>query len=306
MLLRRILAALLLGIAIVSAAQAQRYVVFSVTGKVSLSEKGRSVSLTPRRTLTASDRINIGKESCVVLLEEKASKMHSFTTPGQASISQLVERTGTQTKQLSKQYMGYLTKRLFSPSSQKLTHPDTYMQAMATSYRSTSSDSLLLNTLCRMIPEGKAVTRAEEWITDGRLPVVSGMDVSFDLVDCTTGKVVGNDVGIETSCYVRVHNKTEEMLYVNVLNLDAGGGKYLVLPVDEASLCAHLIVPAKSTVSFNAEPFIFSGEADEETFLLVATKEPLDFSILMSPIASDGKGKTLPVGLYRNIYNVTE
>ncbi|MBR1733292.1 MAG: hypothetical protein IJ729_06110, partial [Alloprevotella sp.] len=79
MQLRRITAALLLAVAIVSATEAQRYVVFSVTGKVSLSEKGRSVPLTVRRTLTASDRINIGGESCVVLLEEKRGKMYSFT-----------------------------------------------------------------------------------------------------------------------------------------------------------------------------------------------------------------------------------
>jgi hypothetical protein len=58
-----------------------------------------------------------------------------------------------------------------------------------------------------------------------------------------------------------------------------------------------------STVSFKSEPFIFSEEPMKETFILIATQEPVDFSILMNPIPRHA-GKPMKSGFYRNTYQV--
>ena len=73
--------------------------------------------------------------------------------------------------------------------------------------------------------------------------------------------------------------------------------------MDEAASCAHLLVPAKSTVSFKSEPFIFSEEPMKETFILIATQDPVDFSILMSPIRNNGN-MPMRSGLYKHSYQV--
>jgi hypothetical protein len=87
------------------------------------------------------------------------------------------------------------------------------------------------------------------------------------------------------------------------LDIDEKGNKYLVLPVDSAATCAHLLVPPMSTISFKSDPFIFSDNPIKETFILMATQDPVDFSILMNPIKK-GRAKPIKLGVSRNIYQV--
>jgi hypothetical protein len=58
-----------------------------------------------------------------------------------------------------------------------------------------------------------------------------------------------------------------------------------------------------STVSFKKEPFIFGDEPSEETLLLMAVREPVDFSIVMDHIKTGGKS-TMRLGLNRRFYQV--
>jgi hypothetical protein len=88
-----------------------------------------------------------------------------------------------------------------------------------------------------------------------------------------------------------------------MLDIDRQGNKYLVLPMDAAASCAHLLVPAMSTVSFKKEPFVFGDEPSVETLLLMAVREPVDFSIVMAPMTVTGKS-TMPVGISRRFYRV--
>ena len=141
-------------------------------------------------------------------------------------------------------------------------------------------------------PSGRE-TKAGQLLTDMIRPYVD--EIRFD--------ALGNAVGIKkgTSGKKVMLSAHMDQIGLIVLDIDENGGKYLVLPVDEAALCAHLLVPPESTVSFTSEPFEFMDAKSKEAFLLVATEEPVDFSILMSPIRGNG-GKPLKSGLYRNIY----
>ena len=275
------------------------YLVYSVVGNVKILRGKASETLAPRTSLKGKSRICIGKESAVTILDERNSKMYSFTTQGTKTVEELLKATKN-SKSLSRQYVSYLVKNLFSKESKHLSHPSNYMQATATSYRATATDSLLLNNLAQSIltQEGGSIEEAIIW---QNAPISSSLNVWFELISCETGEPLGQSVKEETSCYVRVHNETSEPLYVNILNIDDFGEKYLVLPVDEAATCAHLLVPAESTVGFTSEPFEFATTSSSETFLLVATEEPVDFSILMNTIHANGS-KTIRTGLYRVKY----
>ena len=283
----------------VQAISAADYLVYSVIGDIQMVQNNKKVSLSARQTINSQTRIAIGKESAVNVLDEKNSKLYSFTTPGTYTVAALIQDAKTP-KSLSSQYVSYLVKQLFSKESHSLKHPDTYMQTTATSYRATSTDSLLLNKLS-FIAQGNGINTVENALVDNKVYVIGDFDVWFELVSCTTGMPITKYVEKNTNCYVRVHNKSQIPVYVNILNVDEKGKKYLVLPVDEAALCSHLLVPAQSTVSFTSEPFQFADAHSKEAFLLLATEDPVDFSILMSPIQGNG-GKHIKSGLYRNLY----
>lgn len=285
-----------------SALQAQTYTVYSTIGTTRIVEGKKSVPLTPRKQINTKMRLYIGAESAVTVLDEKNNKMYSFSTEGTFLVGQLVSKASNKGRSISKQYMSYLVKQLFSEGSQKMTHPDTYMQVTATSYRSASSDSMLIRRIVESLPPAEGLT-TEQLLCNPANTLQTDMDVRFELVSCDTGFEIKDKVEGNTGSYVRVHNNTEEALYVNVLNIDRLGNKYLILPVDEAATCAHLLVPPMSTVSFKSEPFIFSEEPSEESFILIATQDPVDFSILMNPIKG-GKGKSMKSGLSRKHYRV--
>lgn len=281
--------------------QAQTYTVYSVIGSAKIVKGKSTIQLQPRKQLSTDTHLLIERESAVTILDEKNAKMYSFATEGSHTVRQLVDMTRGSVKNISKQYMSYLVKQLFSDGSQYMSHPDTYMQVTATSYRSATSDSMLLCRMTQLLSGANGTV--EQLLCSPNSKQETDMDVSFELVSCDTGFPISNNVKSNTGGYVRVHNKTNEAVYVNVLDIDDKGNKYLVLPVDSAATCAHLLVPPMSTVSFKSEPFIFSDEPANETFVLIATLEPVDFSILMNPIYHGGNNG-MKSGIYRNFYHV--
>ena len=284
---------------------AQSYTVYSVVGTARWHNGKTMVPLKARKVVSAQTKLQLGEESAVTVIDEKNAKMYSFTSAGVNTVADLIKNLKGNAKSLSKQYLSYVVKQLFSDDSEKMSHPNTYMQATATAYRSSSNDSLLLNQMGRLLttdnaPAGKTV---ESILVDPAIPVSTDYDVQFELIDCTTGMPLDERIAPNTSCYLRVTNHTSELLYMNMLDIDRQGNKYLVLPMDAAATCAHLLVPAMSTVSFKKEPFVFGDEPSEETLLLMAVREPVDFSIVMDNMKTGGQS-TMRVGLNRRFYQV--
>ena len=280
---------------------AQSYTVYSVVGSARWHNGKAMVPLKARKVVSDQTTLQLGEESAVTVIDEKNAKMYSFTSPGVNTVGNLVKGLKGRSKNLSKQYLSYVVKQLFSDDSEKMSHPNTYMQATATAYRSSSNDSLLLNQLGHLL--GGTTTSLDSLLIDPKTSVATDYDIQFDLVDCTTGMVLDGTIAPNTSCYLRVTNRTADLLYMNLLDIDKQGNKYLVLPMDAAATCAHLLVPAMSTVSFKAEPFIFGDEPSDETLVLMAVREPVDFSIVMDTMKTGGKS-IMQVGLNRRFYQV--
>ena len=239
------------------------YLVYSVVGTAKIYEGSKTVALNARKTLTTASKLVIGKESAVTVIDEVNSKMYSFTTEGTNTVSALL-KAAKAPKNLSKQYLSYMVKQLFSKESKNLSHPSSYMQATATSYRATSRDSFLLNRLASM---AEVTASVESSLIQPKNLLSSDLDVRFDLVSCETGEPINPEVDVFTNCYVRVTNRTEEPLYVNVLDIDERGNKYLVLPVDEAATCAHLLVLHFDGASMQFDEALCHSQADARSFM---------------------------------------
>lgn len=294
-----IIIGLLLGVC--HTVSAQKYMVYSVVGKAYIQQGNRFVPLPTHKYINKSSRLKITNESAVTILDEAKLKMYSFTREGTNTIADLLDLSSKRTKSLTKQYMSYIMKHIFDPKVQKMSHPDAYMQVTGTSYRAVSTDSIFMARIVDILAKSTVQEGTpEEKIVNPTNHFFSDYDVSLELVDTQTGKPLQKDIAPNTACYIRVRNNTEETLYVNVLNVDTKGNKYLVLPMDEEATCSNLLVPAKSTVGFKTEPFITSDVPSNDSFLLVATDEPVNFSILMNDItAGQHKGSNIRVGLAR-------
>jgi hypothetical protein len=94
-------------------AQAASYVVYSVVGDVKIFDGKKNVTLTARKSVTDMSKLIIDAESAVTVLDEVHSKMYSFTTPGTNTVKQLIAKAKAP-KNLSKQYLSYMVKQLFS------------------------------------------------------------------------------------------------------------------------------------------------------------------------------------------------
>ena len=215
-------------------ARAQKYVVYSVVGKAYVQHGERFEPIAARRYLTPKSRLKITEESAVTIIDEAKLKMFSFTRPGVNTVGSLIDLSSKRTKSLTKQYMSYLVKQLFNSNGKKMLHPDAYMQVTGTSYRAEATDSLMAARVVRIAAEGTAPegTTEQQLFSSSNL-IASDLDVQFELVDVQTGRPAGAHVAPNTACYVRVKNNTSEPLYVNVLNIDAQGNKYMVLPMDQ-------------------------------------------------------------------------
>jgi len=302
--LRHLLAMLLLLVPAIStsAATTKEYVVYNVVGKAFLVEGKKQTELHASVRLKPSSFIKIEEESAVTLLDEKNSKMYSFTKKGTKTIKELIN--AAKSKNLSRLYVQYLLKELTDVSNKKMVHPDSYMQVAATVFRSENNEKQFVNELFNLLTAmGNGTDCVENLLVDETSSLSTDLDVNFDLVSCTTGNVISKEVAGDCACYVRVKNRTKNPLYVNVLNIDKDGNKYLVLPMYENLSCANLFVPADCTVSFSNEPFIFPEGPSDETFVLFASEEPVNFSVLMSPIKREGEGK-MNVGTFRQFYQV--
>jgi hypothetical protein len=90
----RILAIVLVLTATVVTISAQTYTVYSVIGDAKLIQGKKAVPLEPRKQLSAQNRLIIDAESAITLLDEKRSKMYSFSIEGTYSVKDLVAKAG--------------------------------------------------------------------------------------------------------------------------------------------------------------------------------------------------------------------
>ena len=112
-MIKRFLFILALVLMTANMAFADDYLVYSVIGDAKWYSGNKYVPLKQRDILKQQTMLMIGKESSIVLIDEKKGKMYSLTTPGNNKLNMLLNQSKGG-KSLTKQYMSYLVKQLFS------------------------------------------------------------------------------------------------------------------------------------------------------------------------------------------------
>lgn len=117
---------------------AQRVLVYTVNGDVTVKTDNKFTKVAPKQFLTMDSFLRIAKDSKVVLVDEKSSSMYTLSTPAEGLIRDISKKGNSTVKKLSSQYLAFLLKKNTEESGKRNTH----MQSTAASFR--DSDSLLV------------------------------------------------------------------------------------------------------------------------------------------------------------------
>lgn len=105
---------------------------------------------------------------------------------------------------------------------------------------------------------------------------VESSEISFQLIDATTGALINDAVQEGTPLIAQVTNKAPLPLYVNIIDL-SNGEMAPVLPIGKDGDMRHLLIPANATVRLDRKDMRFSmfGKGTDQLILL-ADEEPFD------------------------------
>lgn len=112
---------------------AQRYHVYSVSGKVTDTNSKKNVL--PKQILSDGSKLTLGEGARLVLINEKEKEMYTIKGPTQGTVSVLAYGKTTTTKSITPQYMAMILKK----SSTNKVNRNTFMQSAATSFREIDS-----------------------------------------------------------------------------------------------------------------------------------------------------------------------
>lgn len=125
--MRKVITSLLL--ILLTSVFAQKYYVYSVSGKVSSSSK----NVSPKQVLTESAQVLIDDGARIVLLCEAQKSMLTIKGANKGQLKELVKKASV--KPVSEQYLVILMKK----SSGTAANRDSHMQSAATSFRDLDS-----------------------------------------------------------------------------------------------------------------------------------------------------------------------
>lgn len=125
--------------------KSQNYIVYSVRGIV-IVNKIKEVK--PGMTLLADDKVEVGKNSRIVILSENDKRLYTIKSPGQGSLKEFFTNKDNSFRKITVTYMDYLKKKLSNPNK---VDDKNYMQSAASSYReddSTLVEIIISNAEC--------------------------------------------------------------------------------------------------------------------------------------------------------------
>ena len=265
-----------------STMQAQEYVTYSVAGSVYNEKKAR---IRPGDILSSKTKIDIRKESAIIILDKINKKMYSLKNEGIHPIGKLLEDSNTTIKNLTKFFCRHLLSQIVNHNNS--TKDSNYMSGATAVYRADSDDNKIYN---RIMTFKKSIDTTS--LNDYQILMLdsciltSDYDVSLSLSDGENGKN-----------HIVISNSTNSLLFVNVLRIKENGERELLFPVDKELTGINSIIPAMTTIRFLEYPFD-NDKTQGNLFLLVASEEMIDFTVLLRPFKTDCEGN-LKLGLQK-------
>lgn len=113
---------------------AQKYEVYSVTGKVTQVVNGKAKRISPKMTLNNASNLTLAANARIIIINHTKKQLCTIKGAAKGSLKVLLAKKGTYIKPVTDEYIAILKKSSFSTSKRS-----TYMQSTATSYRNIDS-----------------------------------------------------------------------------------------------------------------------------------------------------------------------
>ena len=246
---------------------AQNYLVYSRTGQVEYFADGEWKKLNRRDALKSTDEIRIGEKSAISIIDKKTENIYSYGQPGTVKVKSITSKSSSAVGRYARQTLSTLV----SGQTDKISYEANVI------YRDLSADLLLYTAFIDTSFQ-------------------SAYKVQFQLIDEKPSQELESPT-LGTSFYFSIINNDQRPLFVNILAIDADGGVYDCLPIDEGLTMSHALIPAGSTVDLSGYPLITSDPVGRQDFILLAFDRPFDLRQIIrhlkenSPTTEIGKVK---------------
>lgn len=266
---------------------AQDLYVYSTIGTAEVKKGGSWQKLKRRDAVSMTDMIRVADNSALSLLDRKAEKVYALSKTAEKSAQSAIDAVKDKQPSMSAQFFNHAMKSMFNGEADKISH-----SAAGCTYRGDVVENDIAKSLA-----SKCNGAGLKTITNEK----TDMAVSFEIIDRETGTVINNQTQVGTQSYFRLHNNSNTALYVNVLDLDAQGGSYSCLPMDDAQTMSHLLIPAEATVDLSEYAIEFTEPVGSDCFVLIAVSQPYDLRMVEKYLKSNPAPATnaMPLGVYK-------
>lgn len=272
---------------------AQDIYVYSVIGRAERQENGQWVMLQKRNQLKMDDVIRVADNSALSIIDRKAEKIYSIPQTSSKKISELIAAyKGKQS--YAANFVSHASKSLFNGGSDRISN-----DAAGCTYRGDIIENDIAKSLIAKVKGAGSFDGFDNAKTD--------YQISFEILDRNTKSTLGAEVLVDNQAIFRITNSSDVPLYINILDINQLGEKYVCLPIDDATTMSHLLIPANCTIDLVSYPIEFAEPKGVDNLILIATEVPYDLrqvkKYLEKVDANAAATSNYPIGVYSK--NVT-
>lgn len=286
MSMRKIILMMLMSLCSIMFVGAQDIYVYSIIGSAEKQENGKWVPLQKRNPLDVKDIVRVANNSALSFIDRKAEKIYSISQTNGKSVGELIAAyKGKQS--FASNFVSHASKSLFNGGSDRISH-----EAAGCTYRG----DIVENDIAKSIllkHKGVALGSMDNAKTD--------YAISFDVLDRESKNVL-DAVKVDGQAIFRIKNNSDVPLYVNILDVNEAGEKFVCLPIDDATTMSHLLIPANCTIDLAAHPIEFTEPKGVDNLILIATEVPYDLRQVKSYLdkndSSSIENADYPIGVY--------
>lgn len=267
---------------------AQDMYVYSVIGQAEKQVNGEWQLLQKRDKLSGSDIVRVSDNSALSVLDRTAEKLYSFSQTNSKKLSELIANyKGKQN--YSANFVAHASKSLFNGGSDRISN-----DAAGCTYRG----DIIENDIAKAL-----IYKAQGVSFNDFNNAKTDYAISFDILDRNTLQPVEGSIKANSQAIVRIKNKSDMALYVNILDFDqTSNEKAVCLPIDDATTLSHLLIPAHCTIDLTTFPIGFYEPKGLNNLVLVAAEVPYDLrqvsKYLDKADVKNIQASKYPVGVY--------
>ena len=272
--MKRKIALFFLALTLVHAAHAGIYV-YQLTGKGYLQQDGEWIELYKTQQLTETDIVRTADYSSLTLIDDSRQKLFSLQSQEPVCIKDIVSRKEHSVSLLKETFHGIL-QAMRTDNQKSVAH---YQKRGGVTYRGQDEDRAVAMALTEKCSSDLPSLRSNQ----------SNYPVSLRLIDLY-GKQPVTTAPVGSNLIAEVENRSNMVLYVNLLDIDSEGNRTILFPMDEQASMLHLVVPAYSTIRFTDFPFTLYEPLGTDHMLLVAYPQPFNMQNVLDLMPLTGTG----------------